>query len=158
MRDQEPEALKADENALPVEMGIKAARGILGALARRAAEEGTITYLTISGERIAAIVPAAPLHTDDEPASVHELRRQVEHLDEQTLRLQAHITSLQAECARRLDGQEQEQGQVAMYIGLWRELERRTGHRLDVPEELAALLTTVTRAAALASASDSLTR
>jgi prevent-host-death family protein len=43
----------------PREVGLREARAVLGDIARAAADEGQVTYLTSHGFRVAAVVPAA---------------------------------------------------------------------------------------------------
>ncbi|HLK77695.1 MAG TPA: hypothetical protein VKU77_29115 [Streptosporangiaceae bacterium] len=53
------ELLTAGDAGGEHEMGIEKARAVLGDLARRAAENGTVTWLTDRGRHVAAIAPVA---------------------------------------------------------------------------------------------------
>ncbi|WP_460362715.1 hypothetical protein [Actinocorallia lasiicapitis] len=124
----EAEEAGPQEATAPAEIGIKDARKVVGTLARDAGERDQITYLTYSGDRLAAIVPVEAARTRAEAAAdaaeldqlrderdalrdeLKELRAEldaeIEHLYPEVARLRRHLTEERREYASRLEFQE----------------------------------------------------
>jgi hypothetical protein len=120
MEEQEAEQAGEPRAAVPdgEEIGLKTARTVLGKLTARADLRDEVTYLTNSGTREAAIVPADAARTRAQLAAERQAAPAPnDELLAEITRLRTKLIGLQIEHTRRLDAQELYWAEAV--LGLW---------------------------------------